>query len=108
MRSKLDWSELSAESHQALLSWYRDLIALRKAYPELAGPRLDRVTVDFDEEARWIVVHRGTLRVAANLGYSPLSVRLAPGRVLLASHDAIELSDGELALPPQSLAIVQT
>jgi maltooligosyltrehalose trehalohydrolase len=108
MRSKLDWSELPAESHQTLLSWYRDLIALRKAYPELADPRLDRVKADFDEAARWIVVHRGTLRVAANLGHSPLSLRFAQGRILLASHDAMELADGELTLPPQSLAVVRT
>ena len=108
MRSKLDWSELSTEAHQALLGWYRDLIALRKAYPELADPRLDRVRTEFDEGTRCIVVHRGTLRVAANLGFSPRSIRLAPGRILLASHDAMRFTDGVLALPPQSLAIVRT
>jgi maltooligosyltrehalose trehalohydrolase len=108
MRSKLDWSELSAESHQALLGWYRDLIALRKAYPELADPRLDLVRTEFDEATRCIVVHRGALRVAANLGLTPRSVRLPPGRILLASHDAMRFADGVLALPPQSLAIVQT
>ena len=40
---------------------------------------------DAKQVARWIVVHRGSLRVVANLGYAPVSVTVAPGRVLLAS-----------------------
>ena len=35
-----------------MLAIYRELIALRRAEPELADPRLDRVEVDFDEEQR--------------------------------------------------------
>ncbi|HEX6988830.1 MAG TPA: ABC transporter substrate-binding protein, partial [Bacillota bacterium] len=49
-RSKLDWSEPDREPHARLLRWYRDLLALRRAQPDLRDPRLDRV------DAAW---HRG-------------------------------------------------
>jgi len=77
LRSKLDWDEPRAEPHRALLTWYRDLIALRRTHPELTDPRLDRVRVDYDEEARCLVMHRGSLRVAANFAQTPATVRLA-------------------------------
>ncbi|WP_405145173.1 malto-oligosyltrehalose trehalohydrolase [Sphaerisporangium sp. NBC_01403] len=106
-RSKLDWSELSSPVHEELLGWYRDLIRLRKTIPDLADPRLDRVSVDFGEEDRWIVVHRGSFRVAANLGDSPVTVELAPGTVLIASDPKVALTGDGLSLPPHSLAVIR-
>ncbi|WP_093259328.1 malto-oligosyltrehalose trehalohydrolase [Thermostaphylospora chromogena] len=106
-RSKLDWSEPMREDHRSLLTWYRDLIALRKALPELADPRLTEVRVDYDEQDRWLVVHRGGLRVAANLGRDPVTVPLTPARVLLASDERIGRSGDGLAMPGRSLAIVR-
>ena len=44
-RSKLDWTQPEQEPHRSLLSWYRSLIALRRARPELTDPRLDRVNI---------------------------------------------------------------
>ena len=51
-----------------MLAWYRALLALRRSRPELADPRFDLVRVDYDEDARWLLIHRGRLRIAANLG----------------------------------------
>jgi maltooligosyltrehalose trehalohydrolase len=109
LRSKLDWSELSEDAPASLLSWYRDLIALRKSLPELADPRLDRVKVRVDEDRHFVVVERGSLRVAANVGTRPVPVRLSPGakRIVLASDEGVRLIDGDVYLPAQSLAIVQ-
>jgi hypothetical protein len=59
-----------------LLAWYRELIALRRRWPELTDPRLDRVHVDFDEDGRWLVVTRGRLRIAANLSPSDAALPL--------------------------------
>ncbi|GII75197.1 malto-oligosyltrehalose trehalohydrolase [Sphaerisporangium rufum] len=113
-RSKLNWDERSAPGHADLLGWYRDLIALRRACPELADPRLDRVVTEVSEQDRWIIVHRGTLRVAANLGEATVTVPLAsgtvppaPGTVLLASDPKISLAGADLTLPPRSLAVVR-
>jgi len=67
-RSKLDWAEPNAGEHAGLLSLYRDLIALRRSEPDLGDFWLDHLDVDYDEDARWIVLHRGALRIACNLG----------------------------------------
>ncbi|GLW05149.1 malto-oligosyltrehalose trehalohydrolase [Microtetraspora sp. NBRC 13810] len=107
LRSKLDWSELEIDRHRSLLTWYRDLIALRKVLPELTDPRLTRVHVDFDEAARWLVVHRGSLRIAANLGPGRTNVRLPHGRLLLASDEEIHANGDDLVLPGRSVAIVR-
>ena len=67
-------------AHRDLLAWYRELIALRRARPELTDPRLDRVRADYDDQDRWLVVHRGRLRIAANLGQSPQRLPLGAPR----------------------------
>ncbi|MFC4537046.1 malto-oligosyltrehalose trehalohydrolase [Sphaerisporangium dianthi] len=106
-RSKLDWSEPSSEGHAELLDWYRDLIALRRSCPDLADPRLDRVSVEVSEEGRWIVVHRGAHRVAANLGDAPATVPVESGAIVLASDPKVSFADEGLSLPPHSLTVVR-
>src|SRR4051794_20869777 len=63
----LDWSEPTTGVHAQVLDLYRSLIALRAAEPDLRDGELSNVKVDFDDDDRWLVVHRGTFRVAANL-----------------------------------------
>ena len=99
-RSVLDWSEPSRPEHRELLEWYRDLIGLRRSCPELTDPRLTEVTVEHDES--WIVLYRGPVRVAANLGTDP--VRLPDGELLLASAPGVR-PGGEL--PGESMAILR-
>ena len=76
LRSKLDWSQPSGEPHAELLAWYRELIALRRARPELTDPWLDRIEVSYDEEARWLVAARGGLLIVASLAEVPLEIPL--------------------------------
>ena len=66
--STLDWSEPAQQPHAGLLDWYRQLIRLRRTHPELCDPDLAAVRVAYDEELRWLVVHRGPYRIAVNLG----------------------------------------
>jgi maltooligosyltrehalose trehalohydrolase len=89
-RSKLDWSEPEKQPHANVLRMYRELIALRIRHPELSDPRLDALTVDVDDQARTLVLHRGALRVVVNLSAQPATVALdsAPTRVLLSSGQA--------------------
>ena len=76
---------------RGLLDWYRTLIALRRELPALGDPRLDRVTVDCDEVAGWLVVRRGPATVAANLGGATATLPApAPARLVLASHPDVE------------------
>ena len=112
-RSVLDWAEPEREPHAGLLGWYRDLIALRHAEPDLADPSFASVSVSFDEDERWIVVRRGSLRVAANFSGVPRAVTLdAPAtEILLASDPAVEVVDGQgvaVTLPPESLTVLRT
>jgi maltooligosyltrehalose trehalohydrolase len=113
-RSKLDWSEPAQPAHRSLLDWYRDLIALRRARPDLADPRFASVSVTCDEEQRWIAVRRGGLRVAANLSAEPRFIPLdqAAREILLASDPQVRIAGGESAegdgvhLPPESVAVL--
>jgi malto-oligosyltrehalose trehalohydrolase len=111
LRSKLDWSEPSREPHRALLDWYQALLALRRARPELSDPRLDRVRADYDEDARWLLVHRGALRVAVSFGPERAELPLGPGTwdavVLLASDPGVRVRGGTVHLPPASLAVLE-
>ena len=108
-RSKLDWSELDGEPHAELLEWYRRLIALRRARPELTDPRLPGVRVAYDEDARWLVVTRGGLRVAVNLAgeRQPVPLDGTPRGVLAASVPGFVYRAGWIELEPESLAVVE-
>jgi maltooligosyltrehalose trehalohydrolase len=111
LRSKLDWSQPGREPYRSLLGWYRELLALRRGRPELTDPRLTRVRADYDEEARWLLVTRGPLRIAANLGPATVEIPLPPGRpttLLAASDPGITPKPGILSLPPASFAVVDT
>jgi malto-oligosyltrehalose trehalohydrolase len=115
LRSKLDWSELDKPAHQEILDWYRQLIALRRAWPELTDPRLDRVRADYDEHGRWLVATRGRLRIAVNLAGQAQQLALdrsgrarGSGRVLAASDPGISLAGPTVHMPAGSFAVIST
>jgi maltooligosyltrehalose trehalohydrolase len=83
MRSKLDWAEVDTGEHGKLRQLYRDLIRLRHDEPDLADPWLNHLRVDYDEEQRWIVLHRGAFTIACNLGKDAVTVPVT-GEVVLA------------------------
>jgi maltooligosyltrehalose trehalohydrolase len=108
-RSTLDWKERHREPHASLLDWHRRLIQLRKRVPALLNGRLDRLSVHFDEQARWLVVEDGAVTVACRLGsraqYVPVQ-REQSSEVLLMSDPMIEVSSRGLLLPADSLVIL--
>jgi maltooligosyltrehalose trehalohydrolase len=107
-RSRLDWAEIGREPHASMLDWHRRLIALRKAMPELADPRLDTVQVRYDEAARWVVVDRGGLRVACNLAGAEQSVPLdLPATEVVLASAEVSVSPGGVTLPGESVAVVR-
>ncbi|HEV2778044.1 MAG TPA: malto-oligosyltrehalose trehalohydrolase [Actinophytocola sp.] len=105
IRSTLDWTEPADPAHRAVLDMYRALIALRRAHPELADPRLDQFAVDTEGET--LVLHRGTLRVAVNLGHTAAEITLDPpaAEVLLASARPT-VSGAAVTLPAESFAVL--
>ncbi|MBO0775740.1 MAG: DUF3459 domain-containing protein, partial [Actinobacteria bacterium] len=110
LRSRLDWSEPGRDGHRELLTWYRELIALRRARPELTDPRLGQVRVCFDEDERWLVTSRGRLRIAANLSPQPRRLPLggAGAAVLAASGPGVTVEGSRAVLPATTLAVIET
>jgi maltooligosyltrehalose trehalohydrolase len=117
LHSKLDWTQPSRAPYRPLLDWYRSLLALRRSRPELTDPRLDQVRVEYSEEEQWLVVSRGSLRIAANLAGiaaeipvdgSGASADSGGARILLTSDPGASLKPGMLALPPASFAVAET
>jgi malto-oligosyltrehalose trehalohydrolase len=110
LRSKLDWSQPSGEPHAELLAWYRELIALRRARPELTDPWLDQIEVSYDEEARWLVTARGGLLIVASLAEVPLEIPVPrpPREVLAASRPGVRPGETTVSLPAASFAILAT
>jgi maltooligosyltrehalose trehalohydrolase len=109
-RSTLRWDERDKSPHEQILGWHRDLLALRRRTPELTDPRLDRVRVDFDEDARWLLVHRGAVRVVCNIGATGRSVPLGAdiSEVLFASDPEHTQASAKTArLAPESVAILR-
>ncbi len=106
-RSKLKWNEVNEGEHAEMLAWYRELITLRKGTPELNECEPDRTRVQYDEEARWLVVERGGIRVLCNLGESAHAFDFSSRvRVLLESQKSDQES-GRLTLAPDVVAIVK-
>ncbi|MBD8703144.1 malto-oligosyltrehalose trehalohydrolase [Frigoribacterium sp. CFBP 13712] len=104
--SKLDWSELESGRHAVLLDAYRRLGALRRSEPDLTDPRFDSVSVDYDADARWLVLTRGELRIAINFAAEEARVAVPSSTVLFASDASIE-PGSSLLLPARSVAIVR-
>ena len=86
LRSKLKWDEIDEGDHGRLRRVYRGLLALRHTDPDMADPWLDDMSVDFDEDQRWIVMHRGSLAIACNLNVDDVVVPVS-GEVVLAWGD---------------------
>lgn len=108
-RSCLDWDEPSREPHARVLAWYRALIALRGEQPDLTDPDLSDTKVVHDADARWLLVRRGDVRIAVNLGERPASIPLGPRPArVLAAWDPVGApdADGVLRLPAESAAVL--
>jgi maltooligosyltrehalose trehalohydrolase len=106
--SKLDWKESADERGARLLAWTRSLIALRRTRLDLSDGRRDRVHVTCDEQARWLVVRRGSTAVACNLRAErqPIPVPGTPDGVLLASAHGWVFRDGMVEIDGESVAVL--
>ncbi|MFF5188322.1 malto-oligosyltrehalose trehalohydrolase [Streptomyces sp. NPDC000345] len=109
-RSCLDWSEPRREPHARVLAWYRELIALRHAQPDLTDPDLADIKVAHDARARWLAFRRGDVRVAVNLAKEPAAIPLGPRPArVLAAWEPVEVPgpDGLLHVPPESCVVLE-
>jgi maltooligosyltrehalose trehalohydrolase len=102
-RSKLDWSELSREPHARVLGWYRDLLALRRAEPELRAP------CAASDDVSWADGHlrlcRGRFTVLVNLDEQPWR-HDADGYDVVLSWDASHSGAADVVDVPGRSAVV--
>ena len=90
--------------HSSLLQWYKALIRLRRSLRDLSA---GRAGVRFDEDAGWLVLHRGRVRVACNFSARPQTVEVGEAReILLQSDAAIRLAGAQAHLPADSVAVI--
>ncbi len=105
--SKLKWDELIEEKHADMLSWYKALVALRKAHPELSDGQMDQVEIGFDEEEQWFSMQRGGVVLIFTLNQEGYLAGLEEGVTLLLASDAsITVKDGKLTLPGVGVALL--
>jgi maltooligosyltrehalose trehalohydrolase len=104
--SVLDWSELDESPHRELLTWYRDLLALRARTPDLRNDRLDSVGIAYDAGGDWLVITRGRLRVVVNLaaGEAVVPVDGDPSYRLM-TFGAAEVVSGGVRLSGHSVGV---
>ena len=105
-RSRLDWDEVAVGSHAELRAWHRDLIRFRRAHPDLTDGRLSRVDVSVDEDAGRLLLRRGVVTVAVNLGDEPWDLPPGSGRVSLSSTPEVAVGDESLKVPSNAVVIM--
>ncbi len=106
-RSKLNWDELAGPVHARLLALYTELLALRRRVPDLTDPRFDRTRCICNELEKTLVIERGAVTVAVNLGGRPAELP-AHGEVLLVSREGVETRSGAaVRLPGCAAAILR-
>lgn len=104
--SKLNWGEVEIGQHAEMLRWYRALIRLRRSTPCLNVGSIGNVRVTFDEQAKWLQMERGTITVTCNVGDREQILAVPQeSRVVLASHSAVQLHQGRLVVPQDSVAV---
>ncbi len=108
-RSKLNWNEVSQGKHAEMLEWVKKLIHLRRSSSSLNDGDLSHVKVKFDEEKRWLLMSRGNVRLICNLGPDLHRCPNPDGLgLVLASADGVHLTDTEVVVPPDSVAILSS
>jgi len=92
--SKLNWDESSAGEYAHLLQLYRDLIGLRRTWPDLTDPRFDWTNADFAEGQPWFAVTRGDISIVVNFGSEPACATVPDVVEVLLSSELHSPGDG--------------
>ena len=91
----------------AMLELYRALIGAARGRARPARPATCATSqVDFDEDERWLVVHRGAFRVCVNLGPAARRFPFPATEIVLATNPAA-LDDGAVVVGPDTAAVVR-
>ncbi|MGF1510812.1 MAG: malto-oligosyltrehalose trehalohydrolase [Myxococcota bacterium] len=103
-RCRLNWGELQEAGHRRVLEWVRELVRLRRSYPELTDGARGRSKVRFGPH--WLTMRRGRVSLAVNTGVDELGFSDLPGDVLLAHAGERRSDDGDVVVGPDGVVIV--
>jgi maltooligosyltrehalose trehalohydrolase len=109
LAAKLDWSELDEPRHQRVLTWYRELIALRRRTRALCAGALLESDVFCSEKESWLLARRGPYTIAAHVGAATATLpvgALAQSRIALACGSGHRLTAEGLELAPDGFALI--
>jgi maltooligosyltrehalose trehalohydrolase len=106
LRSKLNWDEIDDGDHSRLRRVYQGLLSLRRNEPDMADHWLDDLKIDYDEDERWIVMHRGSLAIVCNLNSEDVTVPVT-GEPLLAWGEPT-VDDDATRLDGHSFVVLRT
>ncbi len=108
-QSKLKWDEISKSPHAEIFDWHKQLIQLRNSEPDLADGDLQKVSTNFDEKNRWLVVGRGNVSIVCNFAEGPQQIPIRQGKqkILIASEKVVSMADGSVNVPAEAVAILK-
>lgn len=101
--SALRWDELGDDEHRDVLSWYRELLALRRARPSIGDGAVGRAVAMVEDGPVVTVRHAGML-VVANLGDGPWA--LDHHGAVLARSGPIEVVGGTITVPADTAVVL--
>jgi maltooligosyltrehalose trehalohydrolase len=106
-RSKLKWGEVILGLHAEMMTWYRDLIHLRRSTPSLNDGQPWNTVVRFSQQEKWFTIDRGSVRIHCNLGSEERHLPIPVGKQLaMRSRSDVLANDGQLILAKDSAAIL--
>lgn len=126
LNSKLKWEEKNHGEHALIWKWYKNLIKIRKNYPELRDGNFKNIIFNFHpphlpanssdhiqdkKEERWITIERGRTMVVVYLSASPIHLQLKNNfenlyQILLTSSGDVTLNPSGVYFPHQGVAIL--
>lgn len=110
--SILNWAEVDKGEHGRLLAANKELLRLRRTWPDLTDPRFEWTTAEHDKADKWFMVMRGgSLSIVVNLGAEDALVPLEDRCEALFSNGDLEFRAGgdghSLRLGPKSVALLR-
>ena len=111
-RSKLNWNEKDQGLHSKMLSWYRNLIKIRKDNPCLLDGNRENIKVEFSEGKKWILIKRKYIITTCNFSKTRSLINV-PGiysgsKIILESVKGTRMQENSILLPPLCTAVIRT
>jgi len=108
-RSKLKWEEHGEGKHAEMLAWVKALIKVRRSSVCLNDGDTHHLQVTSDDAHKILIMERDEARILINFGEQPHTFELLAGEALrIASRDSMQTSDGQLEMPPMTLAVLMS